>query len=131
MNKLGKIKKVKKPWGRETWFAQTDAYMGKLLYVMIDKQVSLHKHETKEETMYLMLGNIEVLTSLDDGITMVHDFNMKRGDSFHVLPNRIHSMRNIGDSIALLLEVSTPHPDDSVRIRDFYGRETEVKNGSA
>ena len=123
MNKLKTVRKIQKPWGREVWFSQTDDYMGKLLYVMIDKQVSLHQHREKEESMYAMLGNLEIFTSDDGGKTMRHSQYLERGDVFHVLPGIIHSIKNVGDSIALLLEVSTPHPEDSIRLKDFYGRE--------
>ena len=36
---------VPKPWGRELWFAHTDRYAGKLLYVTADQRLSIQYHE--------------------------------------------------------------------------------------
>jgi hypothetical protein len=40
---------VEKPWGHEVWWAQTDAYAGKLLYVEAGHQLSLQLHRQKDE----------------------------------------------------------------------------------
>lgn len=42
------------------------------------------------------------------------------GFAWHVEPGTVHSIEAIEDSV--VLEVSTPHLDDVVRLEDRYGR---------
>jgi quercetin dioxygenase-like cupin family protein len=46
---------------------------------------------------------------------------MGPGDSIHVPPKTVHRMTAIEDCD--ILEASTPHLDDVVRLEDRYGRE--------
>jgi mannose-6-phosphate isomerase len=43
---------VKKPWGHEVWWARTDHYAGKILFVEAGHQLSLQLHREKDETSY-------------------------------------------------------------------------------
>jgi len=115
MNKLKQLKIVKKPWGRELWFAHTNNYMGKILEIDPGEEVSLHDHEIKEETMYVYQGECQVFS--DDDIRPFHP-----GEFIHIVPGNIHRMRAIGDQRVILFEVSTPFPEDSIRLEDKYGR---------
>lgn len=122
MNELKEVKIVDKPWGRELWFALVSGkYMGKVLEIDVNEQVSLHKHMKKEETMYIFCGRIEVYSIGANG-TIVLDGELKAGDVLHLNPETTHSMRCISGIKTILFEVSTPHPEDSVRIKDFYNR---------
>ena len=49
------------------------------------------------------------------------DVQLKIGEAFRVTPGTIHQMEAVTDCD--ILEVSTPHLDDVVRIKDRYGRE--------
>jgi hypothetical protein len=49
------------------------------------------------------------------------DVGLKVGQSFRITPGTIHQMEAITDCD--ILEVSTPHLDDVVRLKDRYGRE--------
>lgn len=115
MNLLSKKKTVKKPWGFERWFAQTKDYMGKILVIYPGEQVSIHYHEKKEETMYVFKGVVRVT---HNGLVRV----LYAGDVIHVLPGDIHTMKCVSEERAAIFEVSTPHPDDSIRVKDFYDR---------
>ena len=42
-------RRVEKPWGWELVFAETDAYVGKLLFVRAGEALSLQYHEVKDE----------------------------------------------------------------------------------
>ncbi|HEX2302185.1 MAG TPA: hypothetical protein VHH57_01065, partial [Gaiella sp.] len=44
-----------------------------------------------------------------------------RGDAFRYRPGTVHRVTAIEDT--LIVEVSTPHLDDVVRLEDRYGRE--------
>lgn len=107
------IKQVEKPWGKEEWWAQTEHYVGKLLHVKARERLSLQYHRYKEETMYLLHGEIKM--TLDDHVT-----HMTPGGIVHIPPNTIHRVEAITD--AVIIEVSTPEVDDIVRIHDDYAR---------
>ena len=49
------------------------------------------------------------------------DIEMQPGESFRNSPGTIHQMIAVTDCD--VLEASTPHLDDVVRLKDLYGRE--------
>ena len=112
---LTQPKIVDKPWGREVWYAHETEYAGKILEVTKGHALSLQKHERKKETMYLLRGS--VLYHLN-GV----DFVMKAGACLTVRPGDVHRVEALED--AVILEVSTPHLDDVIRLEDRYGRTT-------
>jgi len=52
------IKKVTKKWGYEEWIVNTDKYCGKLLYLQKGKRCSMHFHQVKDETFYILQGKV-------------------------------------------------------------------------
>lgn len=121
MNKLTKPRIVKKPWGREIWFVLTGNYLGKILEINPNKQLSLHKHEIKQETMYVYQGFMEAW--LEDESGKINIEVLHPGAVLHVEPSRQHSMKCLSLKKVVLFEVSTPFPEDSIRVRDFCGHE--------
>lgn len=114
MDKPTQIPKiVEKPWGREIWYAHTVDYAGKVLLVSAGKRLSLQKHEIKEETLYLLSGKV-ILTYGDQ------TYDWEPGEAVHIPTGTVHRFEAVEDSV--LLEVSTPHLDDVVRIEDDFGR---------
>lgn len=105
---------VEKPWGHEEWWAQTDKYVGKILYIKKGHRLSLQYHNVKDETMRVMSG--EVLFTLGD-----RDIVMHPGDVVHVPPGTIHRM-SAQSEYAVVVEVSTPEVEDVVRVHDDYVR---------
>ncbi len=119
MNILITEKLVEKPWGRERWFALTNNYLGKILEIDKNQQVSMHKHEIKEETLRLISGVVEVYElSSDNQDSLLR--TLVPGESIHIKPGEPHSFKALCDSV--FFEVSTPHPEDSVRLKDYYDR---------
>ena len=51
----------------------------------------------------------------------LQDMKLKTGESFRVAPLTVHCIQAITDCD--ILEASTPHLDDVVRLEDRYGRE--------
>jgi mannose-6-phosphate isomerase len=47
--------------------------------------------------------------------------DLRIGQSFRITPNTIHQMEAVTDCD--VLEASTPHLDDVVRLQDRYGRQ--------
>lgn len=112
-------RRVDKPWGYEIWWAHTELYAGKILHVQAGAQLSLQYHERKDETSYLLHGRL-VLTKGSTGDAM-STREVMPGDSWRNRPGELHTIEALEDSD--VLEVSTPHLDDVVRVRDQYGRE--------
>ena len=104
---------VDKPWGREIWYAHEQQYAGKILEVKKGGILSLQKHERKIETMYLQSGRIRYHYN---GV----DFDFPAGSCITIHPGDVHRVEALEDSV--ILEVSTPHLDDVIRLEDRYGR---------
>ena len=110
---------VDKPWGHERIWAETDRYVGKILFIRAGRRLSLQYHEVKDETIYVQRGRIELQVGPRDGELVSEEVGP--GRAFRLVPGIVHRMRALEDS--LLLEVSTPDLDDVVRLEDRYGRE--------
>jgi mannose-6-phosphate isomerase-like protein (cupin superfamily) len=112
------IKTVPKPWGHETIWAHTESYVGKILHIKAGQALSVQYHNIKDETVYLLSG--ELIYRVWDGDTP-RDVDLKIGQAFRITPKTVHQMEAVTDCD--ILEVSTPHLDDVVRLKDRYGRE--------
>jgi mannose-6-phosphate isomerase-like protein (cupin superfamily) len=109
--------RVEKPWGYELIWAQTDRYVGKILHVRAGHILSLQFHNEKDETMYVLAGEL-LLRTREGAKTVTRSF--KAGESAHIPPGLIHQIEAVEDSD--VLEASTPELDDLVRLEDRYGR---------
>src|SRR5687768_17718695 len=49
---------VPKPWGYEIIWANTDSYVGKILHVNAGQALSVQYHNTKDETVHLLSGEM-------------------------------------------------------------------------
>ncbi len=107
------MREVQKPWGYEIWFAHTDKYVGKLLFVKSGHRLSLQYHKIKDETLYLYYGLVEI----SDGVSVS---KLGVGEAIHFPPMTRHRITALKDS--LIFEVSTPEVYDVERIEDDYGR---------
>jgi len=111
-------RRVEKPWGHEVWFAHTDRYAGKLLYVNAGHRLSVQYHEAKDESSYLFSGRLMLSTGDDPDRLDVAE--IASGDAWRNEPGSLHTIEAIEDSV--VIEVSTPELDDVVRLSDRYGR---------
>jgi mannose-6-phosphate isomerase len=111
---------VPKPWGHETIWALSERYVGKILHINAGHELSVQYHNRKDETVYLLAGEI-VYRVQRDGDDILDDMKLKVGESFRITPGTIHQMIAVTDCD--VLEVSTPEIDDVVRLSDKYGRE--------
>ena len=114
------VRHVSKPWGHETIWAHTDRYVGKILHINAGQALSVQYHERKDETVYLLSGEMKYWVQLPDD-TELRDQRLTTGQSFRITPGTIHYMEAVTDCD--VLEASTPELDDVVRIKDRYGRE--------
>ena len=111
------ITRVPKPWGYELIFARTERYVGKILHINRGESLSLQFHEMKEETLYVVEGELR-LTIEHDGDR--RELTLRKGEAFHIPPRLIHRMLAVVDTD--VAEVSTTELHDVVRLEDRYGR---------
>jgi len=111
------IKRVPKPWGYELIFAKTERYVGKILHINRGESLSLQYHEIKEETLFVVAGELKLTIEIDGDR---RELPLRAGEAFHITPRMIHRMEAIEDTD--VAEVSTPELDDVVRLDDRYGR---------
>jgi mannose-6-phosphate isomerase-like protein (cupin superfamily) len=114
------VTRVSKPWGYEIIWALSDRYVGKILHVNAGHELSVQYHNKKDETVYLMSGDI-VYRVQRNGDEVLDDVRLQVGESYRIIPGTIHQIVAVTDCD--LLEVSTPEIDDIVRLSDKYGRE--------
>lgn len=114
------VRRVEKPWGHEIIWAHTDRYVGKILHITAGHALSVQYHEQKDETVYLLAGEMKYWVKLDDGEEL-RDMRLAIGDAFRITPGTIHYMEAVTDCD--VLEASTPELDDVVRLNDRYGRQ--------
>lgn len=108
-----------KPWGYELLWSSTDHYAGKVIHVDAGKRLSLQYHDRKHESVYVLSGTL--LLNLDDGAD-AHIVELRAGESYDIPAGRVHRFEAPTDGAVEIIEVSTPHLDDVVRLADDYGR---------
>jgi mannose-6-phosphate isomerase-like protein (cupin superfamily) len=111
-------REVSKPWGHELWFAHTDRYAGKLLYVTAGQRLSVQYHDRKDETSYLLSGRL--LLSQGSAPDQLQSREILPGFVWRNRPKVVHTIEALEDSV--VVEVSTPELEDVVRLTDRYGR---------
>jgi quercetin dioxygenase-like cupin family protein len=104
------------------WWARTDHYAGKLLVVEAGHKLSIQMHREKDETSYLLSGQLRLQQGPSAG--ELTERTLEPGSSWRNEPGVVHSIEAIEDST--VLEVSTPQLDDVVRISDRYGRDSDA-----
>lgn len=114
------MRMVEKPWGYEEIWAETPNYVGKILHINEGHRLSRQYHNQKEETFRVLSGILTL--EIGQGEEM-RTLNLPPGESFHCPPGTIHRMIcPIGILHVEVLEVSTNHLDDVVRLEDDYKR---------
>ncbi|MCX5762202.1 MAG: cupin [Gemmatimonadetes bacterium] len=114
------VKIVQKPWGHEVIWAANELYVGKVLHITAGHALSVQYHNQKDETIHLLRGQMIYRVDFKDGAGLV-EVPFATGESYRNTPGVIHQMEAVTDCD--LLEASTPHLDDVVRLTDRYGRE--------
>lgn len=112
-------RRVEKPWGWELVWAETESYVGKVLFVRAGQALSLQYHEEKDEAWLVQKGRATL--ELGEVGEPLASLEIVGGDTFRYRPGTVHRVTAIED--LTIVEVSTPHLDDVVRLEDRYGRE--------
>ena len=112
--------KVDKPWGHELLWSKTERYAGKILFVKAGESLSLQFHNVKDEAWYILEGRAKLELGAP-GERLLNSEVIGPGAAFHFPPGTVHRLTALEDTT--ILEVSTRHPDDVIRLEDRYGRE--------
>ena len=112
-------RKVEKPWGWELVWAEADDYVGKLLFVRAGESLSLQYHELKDESWLVQQGRARLELGEVGGELEV--LEIAPGDAYRFRPRTVHRVTALEDTT--VVEVSTNHLADVVRLEDRYGRE--------
>jgi mannose-6-phosphate isomerase-like protein (cupin superfamily) len=112
---------VKKPWGHEEIWAETDKYVGKILYINHGHRLSLQLHERKTETIRVLKGKLTLVLQDSGRDGPLYNKRLLEGETFHISTGTVHRFW-AEESDVSLLEVSTPELDDVVRLEDDYKR---------
>ena len=87
------------------------------MHINAGERMSLQFHQKKEETIYVMNGILAVWENEED-----NDYQLfAPGSIYHVKPGQVHRF-GAKESAVMLMEVSTNHLEDVVRIADDYKR---------
>ena len=117
------IERIEKPWGAELKWAHTAHYVGKILEVDAGEALSIQYHREKVETMHVIEGTGSMILYVmdEDGDQQVTSVTvMNPGDTLHLPPRQIH--RIAADTDMRIVEVSTNHLNDLIRLKDNYNR---------
>jgi mannose-6-phosphate isomerase len=113
-------RRVEKPWGWELIWAHAEEYVGKVLFVRAGESLSLQFHREKDESWYVQSGRARLELG-EAGQGALDEEVIGAGACFRYRPGTVHRVTALEDTT--ILEVSTPHLEDVVRLEDAYGRE--------
>ena len=109
---------INKPWGSESIWARTKDYVGKILFINKGHKLSRQYHEIKEETILVKSGSLVLELGSQSELKYME---LGPGEAFHITPETIHRFCAPHNDV-VLIEVSTPHLSDVVRLEDDYDR---------
>lgn len=107
---------VKKVWGHEEWIVNNPKYCGKKLVLKKCFRCSMHKHDVKDETFYVLSGKVLMET---DYLGEAENRIMTVGDVIHIKTGMWHRFSGITD--AQIMEFSTFHMDEDSIIKEPSG----------
>ena len=111
---------AKREWGEEILIAHApNKYIGKLLKVNAGHGGGLQFHRLKDESDYLLSGTLKVI--YDNGGELAEDI-IEAGQTVRFPNGVIHKTEAITDCV--IIEFSTPHFNDRVRVEEEYGLPT-------
>ena len=110
--------RTEKPWGYEILWAHTDRYVGKILHIEPGHILSLQYHKQKHESIYVLRGRMIFRYKNEKGDLTERE--MIAGEAQQVPTGMVHQFEAIERTD--VLEASTDHLGDVVRLQDRYGR---------
>ena len=87
----------------------------------VGETLSLQYHRIKDETLHVFHGRIRL--EVGDSPDALQVVELGPGQGYRLRPGTVHRLEALESSD--VLEASTPHLDDLVRLEDRYGRDTD------
>lgn len=107
-----------RPWGTEVLLALVRGkYSVKYLKINKGNKGGLQYHRMKDEVAVLISGKLMIRYDLGDGILKERIINP--GEAVHFPPTLVHQEEALLD--CEIIEASTPHFNDRVRVEESYG----------
>ncbi|MEA2112561.1 MAG: phosphomannose isomerase type II C-terminal cupin domain [Patescibacteria group bacterium] len=115
-NKVIKIYREKRPWGKFERFTQNEKSTVKIITVKAGEELSLQYHEQRNEFWRILSGRGKI--TIGDEIIEV-----KAGDEFYIPVGTKHTMTGDNQDV-IFLEISLGDfdEDDIIRLKDKYER---------
>ena len=127
IEKLSAVSVGPREWGEELLISKLDGHFTfKQLTLNEGSSGGLQFHRLKNEVVYVVSGKLLVKHDRGDGELTESIF--RSGDCVHFPPGSIH--QELALERCILLEVSTPHFNDRVRVESLYGLTTSDTNSS-
>lgn len=114
-----------KPWGNELLLASNELYTVKQIYVREGQRLSLQYHVEKVEHMTCVHGKAHLEVYKPDGGLLFSGY-MQPYTPYHIPSFYTHRLSAPTEDV-IVVEVSTTHPDDVIRLHDDYGRIQDVE----
>lgn len=105
--KITKPKIYDKAWGHEQWIVNNEKYCGKILTLKEGYRCSIHRHQLKTETFFVLSGRIKLELENEDGV--MEESVLKPNDTVTIEPGRRHRFTGLRVGGSRILEVSTQH----------------------
>lgn len=110
---------LRRDWGEESILVcASKKYTLKLLKIRAGCGGGLQFHRKKDEAGYIVSGRL-IISYTENGV--LQERMLVSGEHFHFPPGCIHREYAIEDTI--VLEASTPHMNDRVRVEEYFGLE--------
>ena len=107
-----------RPWGEEKILSIIPETLSlKLLKIKAGSKGGLQYHHKKNECGYLLKGKL--IVRFDPGTGKLKEKILEPGASFHFPPGAVHQEEALTD--CEIIEASTPHFNDRVRVEEKYG----------
>lgn len=108
----------KRKWGKEILLSLIPKVLSlKLLEMKKGHKGGIQYHHKKNECGYLLKGKL--LIRYDNGKGKLTKRILKQGECFHFPPSLVHQEEALSD--CKIIEASTPHFNDRVRVEKKYG----------
>ena len=105
-------------WGKENLLVLMSKKLTlKKILIKKHKKGGLQYHHKKNECGYIIKGKLKI--RYDDGSGVLKQKTLNRGNFFHFPPGLVH--QEIALSNCEILEASSPHFNDRVRVENKYG----------
>ena len=109
-------------WGEETLLVLASGkYSLKKLFIKRGNAGGLQYHRKKDESGYIVSGKLLIRYQNDGG--QLEEIILEAGSTFHFSPGTVHQEEALEDTV--IIEASTPHFNDRVRVENDFGLKIE------